>query len=37
MGVYGDQTVDSRLWQDPFEEVLKDKEKPGNAAKRLKS
>ena len=36
MGVYGDQTVDSRLWQDPFEGVLKDKEDKekagGNAA-----
>ncbi len=26
MPVFGDQTVDSRLWQDPFEEVMKDKE-----------
>ncbi len=31
MPVFGDQTVDSRLWQDPFEEVMKDKE--GKAGK----
>jgi hypothetical protein len=31
MGVYGDQTVDSRLWQDPFEGVLKDREEKEKA------